>query len=639
MQRNEDEHHRTVAASTIGRRSDDDDDDDKHHTAETNNNHHMVETTTATTTTSTTTFIRCVVPVITSGTSTSGTLTTRTTGITSHENHDPPPPPLPLRNDDDENDNFGGGYHIGQFVSVMSRTSPGINQPGGIGRITNIRHVTNDDVNLHHHDDHHHIRLSVKYVLDGRHEKNIAWMYVQPYTDLDDDDTAPPTDPTMNTSQQRHPSSVLVPHRHRTKLRNRNLLLGRCTYCGSLRTDCQSQCVVRDTHPTVLRRHTHHYSVTTTTTTTHHVDDVDNHSNDSSRSGNRSNSSSSCIDDSDSSSNSEAQYDSMIQQHRKEFLQYKRLVPSKGPALPVTTTSTRRRRNDRSYTTTVSPRTLQRKYHHRRRIATDVLATIAMEEEEEDAVVAVVVKHQTSNDERQNHSNLGQNTGTIGTDHCDRNSSSSSSDDDDMDDEEEEESDPYGNFDHLSLQQLAALPPPKRVIRPRMPLRPQHHRTRQRHHDAVWNPLLWWNSSTNTVDRPLDANDSRENDGIGHDDDTHNNPISDTTRTSFIQPEGNATRLPKDVPDTTQSLSYAQVLSMFDTTMHRITTVDIPHAQQQLRQFERDYQQSYRDRIHSHESQHHNNNNSNHHNHKKNNNNGHHSSDLRSSVESLLLKR
>ena len=621
------------------------DDDDKHHTVETNDNdnhnNNMVETTTATTTTSTTTFISCVVPVITTRTLTTTTGTT-TTGITSHENHDPPPP----LHHDDIDDNLGGGYHIGQFVSVASRTSPGINQPGGIGRITNIRHVTNDDVNLHHHDDHHHIRLSVKYVLDGRHEKNIAWMYVQPYTDLDDDDTAPPTDPTMNTSQQRHPSSVLVPHRHRTKLRNRNLLLGRCTYCGSLRTDCQSQCVVRDTRPTVLRRHhnTHHHSVTTTTTTTHHVDDVDhdNDSNDSSRSGNRSHSrnSSSCIDDSDSSSNSEAQYDSMIQQHRKEFLQYKRLVPSKGSPLPVATTSTRRRRNDRSYTTTttVSPLTLQqRKYHHRRRIATDVLATIAMEEEEEDAVV-VVVKHQTSNDERQNHCNLGQNVRMIGTDHCDRRSSSSDKDDED---EEDEESDPYGNLDHLSLQQLAALPPPlsKRVIRPRRPLRPPHHRTRQRHHDAVWNPLLWWNSSTNTVDRPLDANDSRENDGIGHDDDTHNNPISDTTRTSFIQPEGNATRLPKDVPDTTQSLSYAQVLSMFDTTMHRITTVDIPHAQQQLRQFERDYQQSYRDRIHSHESQYNsNNNNSNHHN-DNNNINGHHSSDLNSSVESLLLKR
>jgi hypothetical protein len=82
---------------------------------------------------------------------------------------------------------------IGQLVSVSSRTSPGINQPGGIGRITTYSVVSvekkddDDDRDRHHHPNdsdsnttsssssshHQQVRVSVKYVLDGRHEKKI----------------------------------------------------------------------------------------------------------------------------------------------------------------------------------------------------------------------------------------------------------------------------------------------------------------------------------------------------------------------------------------------------------------------------------------------------------------------------------
>jgi hypothetical protein len=86
-------------------------------------------------------------------------------------------------------------FYVGQLVNVAPRTWPGINQPGGIGRITGLARD----------------RVSVRYVLDGRHEKEIDIKYV-------------------GIHQQ-------GPVR---RLRNRSMLLGRCNVCGSLRTDCGS---------------------------------------------------------------------------------------------------------------------------------------------------------------------------------------------------------------------------------------------------------------------------------------------------------------------------------------------------------------------------------------------------------------
>jgi hypothetical protein len=86
-------------------------------------------------------------------------------------------------------------FHVGQLVNVASRTWPGINQPGGIGRITGLAQD----------------RVSVRYVLDGRHEKEIDIKYV-------------------GIHQQGPMRSM----------RNRSMLLGRCNVCGSLRTDCGS---------------------------------------------------------------------------------------------------------------------------------------------------------------------------------------------------------------------------------------------------------------------------------------------------------------------------------------------------------------------------------------------------------------
>lgn len=84
-------------------------------------------------------------------------------------------------------------WTIGQLVSVQARTWAGINQPGGIARIVRM----NDDT------------IAVKYVVDGRQEHSVEQKYLSSHTFI----------PT---------------------LRHRGLLLGRCNFCGSLRTDCGS---------------------------------------------------------------------------------------------------------------------------------------------------------------------------------------------------------------------------------------------------------------------------------------------------------------------------------------------------------------------------------------------------------------
>lgn len=86
-------------------------------------------------------------------------------------------------------------FSVGQLVNVESRTWPGINQPGGVGRITGLGRD----------------RVSIKYVLDGRHEKEVDIQYVHAQEQLSS-----------------------------RSLRNRSMLLGRCRNCGSLRRDCGS---------------------------------------------------------------------------------------------------------------------------------------------------------------------------------------------------------------------------------------------------------------------------------------------------------------------------------------------------------------------------------------------------------------
>ena len=91
-------------------------------------------------------------------------------------------------------------WETGQLVQVKARTWPGINQPGGVGRITGSNSQGT--------------KVAVRYVLDGRREKEIDTKYVTLYND------------------------------DNTRLRDRSVMLGRCRRCGSLRSDCGS-CDIR----------------------------------------------------------------------------------------------------------------------------------------------------------------------------------------------------------------------------------------------------------------------------------------------------------------------------------------------------------------------------------------------------------
>lgn len=102
-------------------------------------------------------------------------------------------------------------FTVGTRVSVEARTWPGINKPGGVGKVTKV------------HDN----AVDVKYVIEGR-ERRIPVQYVR----------------------------LLV---ERDQLRDRKMLLGRCRNCGSLKRDCGSceswqQLPMRSTTTTKQRR-------------------------------------------------------------------------------------------------------------------------------------------------------------------------------------------------------------------------------------------------------------------------------------------------------------------------------------------------------------------------------------------------
>lgn len=130
-------------------------------------------------------------------------------------------------------------FQVGQTVTVAARTWAGINELGGVGRITDIRWVRVEDdegddeneseegdkssSNKEKTDGNNNAAASasggkqrwrevacVRYVLDNRHERDVdVARYVRPHQSL-------------------------------SRLRSRGMMMGRCTSCGSLRVDCGS---------------------------------------------------------------------------------------------------------------------------------------------------------------------------------------------------------------------------------------------------------------------------------------------------------------------------------------------------------------------------------------------------------------
>jgi hypothetical protein len=561
---------------------------------------------------------------------------------------------------------------VGQFVAVASRTQPGMNQLGGIGRITSMsQHQHDVDVRPPNErktttttalasaspvqearSDQGNVVVSIKYVLDGRQEKNVDLIYIQPYTYDNNDDGVDTAGSSCNSQRitnesstsgdgkvvQPH-SSVLYQQRQRRHLRDRTMLLGRCQYCGSLRTDCQScdrrmmilqlqqkqemQYTANHQRNATLSRDAPTSNVTTSISYREKDDDDDDDDHSTSTSS------------SNRSERSQEQYERLIQQHRREYMKYKRYVrriqqqqqqetqqhsDTKTANLHKNTTATTQRNVHQTSSsqrqqsnvrrssnchdapsTKAKPNRLHAPMSVLAAVTTtideeeDTITTTNFDDEVDDEVVYETTIHLNSNNETTttntqtpmdtivvstslNHEAKSKND----SDRRSRLQSDSSSSDEDDDDDQ--------FLNQLSLHQLAAI----QQHRLQQSSKPFLDDTRQstkivakqktRPPNAnVLDNLTLFNAASKVQDRykSLSANNERDSANL----DTANN--MNLTQT-FIQPEGDADRLPQDVYDITNTISYPELIPFVHDTIRRIERMDIPYAQQQLQQLERD---------------------------------------------------
>ena len=116
------------------------------------------------------------------------------------------------------NANGGTAFAVGMIVQVEARTWPGINKPGGVGRITQI-HYSEDGKEL--------TSVDVRYTVVGGRERRVPIQHVEQAPEFDAANIGGGGDSAVVDSQPRN-------------MRDRSGLLGRCKRCGSLRADCGS---------------------------------------------------------------------------------------------------------------------------------------------------------------------------------------------------------------------------------------------------------------------------------------------------------------------------------------------------------------------------------------------------------------
>lgn len=107
---------------------------------------------------------------------------------------------------------------VGKIVQVEARTWPGINKPGGVGRITQL-HYSEDGNKV--------TSVDVRYTVVGGRERHVPIEHVE---------AAPEFDAVNGPGD----GSAQPGGQQRNQLRDRSGLLGRCKRCGSLRADCGS---------------------------------------------------------------------------------------------------------------------------------------------------------------------------------------------------------------------------------------------------------------------------------------------------------------------------------------------------------------------------------------------------------------
>jgi hypothetical protein len=444
-------------------------------------------------------------------------------------------------------------FFVGQLVSVASRTWPGINQPGGIGRVTGASASA----------------VAVRYVLDGRREKEIEFRYVKPH--------------------------ALVKS---GSLRDRTMLLGRCSHCGSLRTDCGS-CDVwvqeEASDPRRIRRRRRQQErrrpIEATVSTLEALAGSDDDDG-----GSRSNSST----DSDDS----VTLEDLLHKHRREFQRYKRMQARANRIFASV---------DGLFTADTGPSKRNK-------------ATTKQKKEGRSALMPKISSHKPPDGPRFKTDEVTRDSPVFAGNKGGSSSSSPVSDDS------------ADSFDDLRLQQLVFQSSSSQVgaspdqVRLRMIRRggravlddssssensvervdltnkSQARAKDPSDADYVSNPGTPDHDSPSReiTDFPVNAAPAQSSAAIHHDDDdfgynSGGGTFFDDDEGSFIQPEGNGERLPQDVQDATNSMSYPQLAPFFDETLRRFEEEHVPLFKSRLTQLQRKWEEIEKSTVESSE--------------------------------------
>jgi len=499
----------------------------------------------------------------------------------------------------------GVPFSVGQLVHVAARTWSGINEHGGVGRVTGLRtddggggdgsrQTTNENLNqqlrpsskkLETNDDdadknnndklpnqqqsrlQRRLLVSVRYVIDGRRERDVDSKYVQCY-------------------------------KSRPKLRDRSMMMGRCSHCGSLRTDCGSCDLYAEFRqqqqprsvPTASRRSTINKLSEKTGEKVHTKQRM--------KAKKASSSLPSLLLSSSSESSVSGSSDDVsdvgkrLEQRRLRDRRYKRFKLQQSKARG----GSRRR---------------QRRYHDPRGRRRSLLEHESMLLHLEDEAASKNELH--NNKETQGGVEAGVGVTQKSSDKPDFKSSglgltsSSSSEDSESDHEESQ-----------TFQQLVLTQQESRSPRRRRPFRSPRQRKLRNHkkstiHMGASDLVASASQEAQSVSSPgtVESSSSENDDGDmlpypdddssdDHDDDLSGDNAEDTQHSfgiatfggstndhDFIQPEGDAQRLPSDIRDETNSIAYPELPSFFDEKIKNLRKAGLPTAKQQLVALER----------------------------------------------------
>jgi hypothetical protein len=423
-------------------------------------------------------------------------------------------------------------WQIGQLVSVQARTWAGINQPGGIARIQSIQQqptVTAAAAAAPAGVMPVVLVVGVKYVVDGRQEAAVQVRYLTPHS----------------FGRERG-------------LRNRGLLLGRCQRCGSLRTDCGS-CDFNWTRPSPPTAPAATSTSRISTTAQRSVPPpqriIKAKANTLAAASQHSGGQEDDDDDDDDDDDSSLDLDQLVAEHAKAYRRYKRkqakvaalLGDARPNPIPVqqhqqiqeidnytvqhegsTTTTIRKRRNASTSSNSRTTGNKTAKQRRRRQMVDGVLAdatsgVVASNDVDEDETLTMIAASNRSAS-ASSGSEQAEDDGATATSHrLVGNVATQDVGDSDTTDSSDD--------DNNSFAAVATTEP----------------RTMQEADGA-----------------------NNDEDYYGYDSDDGDDDDDDSEQETFVQPEGTAHKLPRDVPDQTKDITTEDLPSFVETTLDRI---------------------------------------------------------------------